>query len=430
MVNRLISVGDDFALPAAVKAGDGNLPARLQDATLNSTFASTKQVAPGVKLYNARGLRRWHVAEANARFNVANIVAIGDSISVGVGADGQPNGTPGTAYDDTVRPRGWVGHLRSHFADKYGNTGPGWISAPDNGLRVTLANGALSATYGPREQGFRITGATHTATITTSETFTGIEFWTWDGGSGTFNVTIDGGAPQSFNAGTGNINLRTWTKHTISGLSDATHTVVFGNPSASAFFAGVNAYRQTTGVRVHRMAKSGDTTNNVLGLDSINNANTEAKARSLAAIGLVPAANLVIVALGVNDHGNQASTDTTTQAQPGTTPDQYEANMRAIANQAVAAGAAVLLLGEPRRPAPTGAYTEQDYWDRAKKIAQDTDHVAFLDINDVWGSNTLGNQLGLYTASSVHPTIAGHASMARTVFAALTQPLGFNAPSN
>lgn len=38
MVNRIVSVGDDFTLPAAVKAADTNLPARLQDTALNATF--------------------------------------------------------------------------------------------------------------------------------------------------------------------------------------------------------------------------------------------------------------------------------------------------------------------------------------------------------------------------------------------------------
>jgi hypothetical protein len=38
MTQRLVSVGDDFTLPPAVKAGDANLPARLQDTALNATF--------------------------------------------------------------------------------------------------------------------------------------------------------------------------------------------------------------------------------------------------------------------------------------------------------------------------------------------------------------------------------------------------------
>lgn len=39
MTQRLVSVGDDFTLPAAVKAADANLPARLQDTALNATYA-------------------------------------------------------------------------------------------------------------------------------------------------------------------------------------------------------------------------------------------------------------------------------------------------------------------------------------------------------------------------------------------------------
>ena len=38
MVNRLVSVGDDFNLPDAVNVVDGNLPDRLQDAALSATY--------------------------------------------------------------------------------------------------------------------------------------------------------------------------------------------------------------------------------------------------------------------------------------------------------------------------------------------------------------------------------------------------------
>jgi len=43
MVNRLVSVGDDFTLPAALKVADANLPARLGDTALNAAFASKAQ---------------------------------------------------------------------------------------------------------------------------------------------------------------------------------------------------------------------------------------------------------------------------------------------------------------------------------------------------------------------------------------------------
>ena len=38
MTNRLVSVGDDFNLPAAVNVLDANLPANLQPTALNATF--------------------------------------------------------------------------------------------------------------------------------------------------------------------------------------------------------------------------------------------------------------------------------------------------------------------------------------------------------------------------------------------------------
>lgn len=40
MVNRLVSVGDDFTLPTAVKVADTNLPARLGTTALNATYAN------------------------------------------------------------------------------------------------------------------------------------------------------------------------------------------------------------------------------------------------------------------------------------------------------------------------------------------------------------------------------------------------------
>jgi hypothetical protein len=57
MANRFVSVGDDFTLPADVKAADANLPARLQDTALNATYAGLPK--PGKNkltgMYHAEG---------------------------------------------------------------------------------------------------------------------------------------------------------------------------------------------------------------------------------------------------------------------------------------------------------------------------------------------------------------------------------------
>lgn len=65
MTNRLVSVGDDFTLPAAVKAADANLPARLQTAALGTTYAP----ALGASAYVPRTSQR--------------VIVIGDSIDQG-----------------------------------------------------------------------------------------------------------------------------------------------------------------------------------------------------------------------------------------------------------------------------------------------------------------------------------------------------------
>jgi len=40
MTNRLVAVGDDFTLPAAVKVADASLPTRLGTTSLNAAYVS------------------------------------------------------------------------------------------------------------------------------------------------------------------------------------------------------------------------------------------------------------------------------------------------------------------------------------------------------------------------------------------------------
>jgi YD repeat-containing protein len=54
MVNRLVSVGDDFTLPAAVKAADVNLPERLSEPSLSATYAGAFPESQAIT-YNADG---------------------------------------------------------------------------------------------------------------------------------------------------------------------------------------------------------------------------------------------------------------------------------------------------------------------------------------------------------------------------------------
>ncbi|UVF60993.1 hypothetical protein SEA_GORPY_31 [Arthrobacter phage Gorpy] len=50
MPNRFVSVGDDFTLPADVKAADANLPARLQDTALSATYVTFRDSVTGLPI--------------------------------------------------------------------------------------------------------------------------------------------------------------------------------------------------------------------------------------------------------------------------------------------------------------------------------------------------------------------------------------------
>jgi hypothetical protein len=78
MTQRLVSVGDDFTLPPAVKAVDANLPARLQDTALNATYAGLIQLAK------------------NPDTHIAGAVTVDSSDLVTSAVVQWPDGSPGT----------------------------------------------------------------------------------------------------------------------------------------------------------------------------------------------------------------------------------------------------------------------------------------------------------------------------------------------
>lgn len=436
------------ARTAADAAINASLALKLDATVAAAAYSPIAQVAPGVKLYNPKGLRRWEAALGDAINSYASIACFGDSISVGIGADnlsGQTTANDATYYKD----QGWIGQLRRLFAITYADPGEGFVFIGSLDIVPRTTYTGTAAGYGgagPMENGLRITANATPGTATIDlGTCTEVDFWTWDGGGGVCSVQIDGASTgfsldggasgaNTFNAGNASSTGTTYTKHTITGLTLGTHTLKFTGATGSVglYVAAVSARKIATGVRVHRIAKSGATTPNMLGLDSGYISNVPAQQRQLATIGVVPTAHLVIIALGVNDFGAQNAT-ATTNAQPGTTPTTYKANLQAAVDQAVAAGACVLLLGEPRQnavsyPSPM-TYTEQDYQDKAKEIALATDHCAYIDVNDLWGSNVLGQQLDFYATNSVHPKRKGHGSIARLVHKVLTTSFGFNAPT-
>jgi len=55
MTNRLVSVGDDFTLPSAVKVPDASLPTRLGDTALGATYSRAFEASTAIVYDSATG---------------------------------------------------------------------------------------------------------------------------------------------------------------------------------------------------------------------------------------------------------------------------------------------------------------------------------------------------------------------------------------
>lgn len=415
--------------------------------------APIRAIAPGFEIVNPAALQKWQASFADCQTVAAPITVAGHSISVGIGADN----IGGDGDPVIFRTKGWVGQLRNLFASRYGDPGEGFIGSKDYGYgatpsRRTYAGGGLTDIgQGPFYNGSRLNSTSQTVTFTTSEGSI-IKFWVWTGGSGTgATFVVDGGSNTATyvdpadgvtkttaantipTCGTGDVNSLTWTEYTISGLSAGTHSIVFAGPTSGSLRIGdIGIYKQATGVPVHRVGWSGSTSANLVGEDSTLAANSLGKTRMMHANTKMFGSKLLILEFGTNDYGLQNSLGTTF-GQPGTTPTQLAANLRTAGDIAIANGASVLLLGDPRRqnnPVSPENYTEAAYIAAVKNIALTTPGYAYIDFADAIGDKTTAMSLGYANTNSVHPKRAGHGRMAQAVFEAITRPYGIAAPVN
>jgi hypothetical protein len=369
-------------------------------------------------------LRRWAAALSDALYTPAVVNLVGDGLIVGAGADG--NATVALPGNDPVyRSSGLAGQLRALFGPAYyGVTGDGIWNAADS--RVNMGGGASAdAASGPNHGAVRLAGAGQQVTYSLPEC-PDFEIWLWDGGTGTITFTVDGGAPTSIPAGSG-ATAATWSRVTVTGQASTTHSLVIaGAAGATAYVAGIQPASQDPGVRINRMGRVGDTTASLVGLDAALNADPAGQVRQQTAYAKVGGPHLVVVGYGAGDYMGQ-NTTAATLAQPGTTPAQYQANLQAFCNAAVASGACVLLWsGLPTPSSPTPAtYPRSAYVAATKAVATATDHVAAIDVAEVTKDWATASALGLQTVASVNPTRRGHGLLARILHDVLAEQVVF-----
>jgi lysophospholipase L1-like esterase len=347
------------------------------------------------RITQPRHLRRWYTKLATANASRATISVHGDSIVLG----GYAGGTTSADW----RKSGLATQLRLKFASTYGSTGGGAIKFTSEYDEVTLSGGSTSSTTGPQQQG-RSLSAGNTITIAPIESFTGFSLAYWNQG-GSFSYAIDGGGATTVTpTGTDVMSVVT-----VTGLSNTTHSVVIAQVSGTphvGWFRPTNAV--TTGVVVDRFGRSGATALS-LAFATTTSAN---RTRLLDASFNAPGTDLAIIAVGANDIAAQSPT-----------PSDFYTLLKVISDYVSGTvGGCTLLVAGPRYSTDL-TYTQAEYYAQMELLANTDDHVAFIDLADLWISYDTVNQSDLdFMYDTIHPNAQGHHSYAQWLAEALVIP--------
>lgn len=379
-------------------------------------------------LYNRAGLRRWRAASADALFTTVPIVCVGDSITAGQGGDN----TTGAFNNVPDNTQGWVGQLRTLLASSpqtaVSSAGEGFIFCTDS--RITN-EGGVGNSYAcmPLRNGYRLkSGQKFKLTVPAGVTKIGVIQANMpksfsEAGSKEADVTgktkVGAGAETAMTALT-NTGAPIETQITV---AEGEEFQVLGPATAQTYIVGLNLLTGKSGVLVHRVGQVGYVVGDALGGQTLGALNQSAANQAIAAKAnctWAGAKGLLILSFLVNDQQFQASGGTTIQR--GVTLETFNTWMQTVANTAVEEGFCVLLLGEPRSPAEaTGANiaSADEYCAVMRNFAMRSEHVAFMDVGELWGTHTPSEELGLTAAGSVHPLRPGHGDIARMVYRAL-----------
>jgi lysophospholipase L1-like esterase len=204
-----------------------------------------------------------------------------------------------------------------------------------------------------------------------------------------------------------------WRFQTAASLANAAHALTLEAapnvaPGAGGSAVGLSSVTLRTGsagFRVSRIAKPGVTSFQAASADQAAGTQTNA----LVATVDLRQPHLAVIMLTANDIG--------TQATNGITPAQTVANITTIASRVITNGGCVLLVTDPNYPTAQTPNAQADYFAALKAYAAATDHVAYVDINAVWGTEAQAETAGLmnYATYGIHPTLNGHGDIARIV---------------
>ena len=348
---------------------------------------------------NALRKTRAALARAAAGSGYARIVCVGDSITAGKGATNRYTGSFPSVLRSVLSAQGATGG------------GTGWCF-PFANLGTTNDSRWTYTNFGPYTSGDQTTmnfvsstTANATLSFTSDQSGTVVDI-AYLNNSGAFTYSIDGGAAVTVTP----TGTQTIQKVTISGLSNATHTVLITASTASfTAISAIQVRNSTSGLLVSNPAVAASKTTPWTTGGSLPWYVSGKFARLVE-----PSPDLVIIEpMVVND----------AQTSGGlVAPATSQSNLVDIITQFKGlSGAPEILLVMPPTPNPANITTAT--WTpyvQAVYAAADSAGVPLIDVADRWGSYSTANGLGLMF-DTYHPSDAGYQDTARAI-AALVMP--------
>lgn len=278
--------------------------------------------------------------------------------------------------------------LRDILTNKYGNAGLGYISLyPGHG-----ANGDVSVSKtgtwneidnypGYDTQNLDITTVESSevganVSVTINETTNNIDIY-YKNQTGSFQYIVDGGTAVTVDTSLGNVE-------SITGLSDANHTIDIEVVSGTVTLQGLNAITDDKGVIVHKIGNGGLTSGQAVSVNRTNWVNQLSELNPHA-VGIL---------LGTNDMAQ----DVTIEA--------FETNIIELirrVREALPLGDVFLIA--PSDNGATQLNTMEEYSEALKRVAT-SEMVAFVDLYVNVGSYADANARGLYE-DQFHPNTQG-----------------------
>jgi lysophospholipase L1-like esterase len=399
-----------------------------------ATSEQMSEVFPPRTVYRPEGLRRAAASLADARNTPTNILYLGDSTTFGIGADASQATT-----DSTGSGLNAPDQLRKRYNALTGNIDAGQIVLPSDSRCTRTSSQASISTGAFGTTSYRVDGA-GSQIVFPSLRATSIDIiMDWHPTvSGQFRYSVDGAADVTPSAHSGTASGTIYVR-TASGLDPAvSHTITIKAPtdvSKRGIIIGLR-YRNESGVSVLRVGKPGATTADVIqGSAGATTAAGEYRRLLMLCTTNAFEPDLMVLKLGINDLGLPGAG----QAQ-AITPAAFKANLKQIAqyvtDPATAAdaefngstkaplrrttGGSVLLVMGPHA-ATVGTTPESAYWDAAREVCDEMDHVSYINLADWYGSFAEAHDasLNLQLSGSVHSNSRGYGRDADIIFSAL-----------